>query len=100
MSNTVKGHDRASVLDMAYISGGNVDCAMSLCEENEMSLSDDVGLDQIYSCIRIDDTSAENLKRIREENIRPATALTTADMIACPYGGINYMGIEIDFVVS
>lgn len=100
MSNTVNGYDRASVLDMAYICGGNVDCAMSLCGENDISLSDDVEIDQILSCNRVNDANVHNLKRIREENIRPATALTAEDMVACPYGGINYMGVDIDFVVS
>ena len=31
---------------------------------------------------------------------RPATAVTREDISAAPYGGIDYMGIEIDFIIS
>lgn len=100
MNRPVPGYDRASVLDIAYICGGGVDCAMSLCEDNNMSLTDEIILGEEYSCARIDNVHVGNLKRINEDNVRPATALTADDMVACPYGGINFMGVDVDFIVS
>ena len=40
------------------------------------------------------------LAKYEARGIRPATELSSEEVEAAPYGGIGYMGIEIDFVVK
>lgn len=40
------------------------------------------------------------MRRYAVERVAPATEASDEDRAACPYGGIGYMGIEIDFIVS
>lgn len=41
-----------------------------------------------------------NVSYYSRNGYHPATAITKEDIESAPYGGINYMGIEIDFIVS
>lgn len=100
MSQEVKGYDRGSVLDMALLLGGDIECAMSLCVENGLCLSDDLESGRMYSDCGLENVNPEWLKQIRQEGIKPATALSDTDRATCPYGGIGFMGIEIDFEIS
>ena len=95
-----KGYDRQSLLDLAIIAGGSVDCAITICVKNGLSFSDDIVLDKEYETERLQDRDDSVLKIIDIENIRPATALSEIDITTCPFGGIGFMGIEIDFEVS
>ncbi|MBD5322619.1 MAG: hypothetical protein HDS01_07630 [Bacteroides sp.] len=36
----------------------------------------------------------------KAHRVEPATEVSPEDIAACPYGGIGFMGIEIDFIVS
>lgn len=94
------GYDRESVLDLAVIAGGSLDCAISLCIKNDLCLSDDAVLGTEYDTDCLENLRDANKRVIDIEVIRPATALSEADVEACPYGGIGFMGIEIDFEVS
>lgn len=100
MKKSIKGYDRASVLDLALMAGGGIECAISLCEENGICLTDDVEIGREYCYDRISGIDIKSLKLIEEESIKPATALGNDEIAVCPYGGIGYMGIDIDFEVS
>lgn len=100
MKKIISGYDRASVLDLAFLAGGSMECAISLCEENGICLTDDVEIDRAYSYDRISEIDKKCQKQIQEDSIKPATALSIDEIAVCPYGGINFMGIEIDFEVS
>ena len=71
-----------------------------LPEENGICLTDDVEIGREYCYDRISGIDIKSLKHIEEERIKPATALGKDEIAVCPYGGIGYMGIEIDFEVS
>ena len=45
-------------------------------------------------------TNVDVLEVYREKKIIPATAATSQQEALNPFGGIEYMGIEIDFIVS
>ncbi len=95
-----KGYERGSILDLAILLGGGVDCAFSLCESNEVCLSDVMDAGREYKDDLIENKNSYNKGVIDLEGIRPATAITVDDMAACPYGGIGFMGVEADFEVS
>ena len=40
------------------------------------------------------------LGRYEARGVRPATDISAEDLACVPYGGIGFMGIEIDFIVS
>ena len=45
-------------------------------------------------------TERLTVRRYAVERVEPATEASAEDRAACPYGGIGYMGIEMDFIVS
>lgn len=95
-----KGFERGSILDLAILSGGCLDCAMSVCDKNDVCITDDMEIGKEYDTDLLEGKNEYSKNIIELERIRPATALSADDMAACPYGGINYMGVEIDFEVS
>ena len=99
MKTTAK--DRQTLLDIALISGGHVETALTLAETNGLSLTarleDGQGL-IVPEPVPGGDVRTVRLYRARE--IEPATEASEEDMTVCPYGGIGFMGIEIDFEVS
>lgn len=45
-------------------------------------------------------TEGQNVTRYRLEGVEPATEPTDEERVLCPYDGIGFMKIEIDFIVS
>jgi hypothetical protein len=86
-----------SVFDIAVQTAGGVEAAFSLALANGVSLTDDLTAGQELATV----TPAN--KPIAEyyanKNIMPATGLTAEEQQAT-LGGIGYMGIGIDFIVS
>lgn len=94
----VKVNDRQSLLDMAVQTAGSMEAAFNLAAANGVSLTDILRDGQV-----LDTVVAENPDTVRRYNvqgIQPATALSEDEMAALAQEGINFMGIEIDFVVS
>lgn len=93
--------DRQSLLDMAVKNGGSIETAMAIAEANGINITDVLEdgqeLEIPEAMPSADSRTAGKYDVLRLE---PATELSGEDMAACPYGGINYMGIEIDFEVS
>lgn len=86
----VKVKDRQSLLDMAVQTAGSMEAAFGLAAANGVSLTDTLTDGQVLDTVR----------RYSVQGIQPATALSEEEMAALAQEGINFMGIEIDFVVS
>ena len=100
MTESIKGYDRASILDLALLAAGTLESAFELCVLNDVSLTDEVEIGREYSVVGLKGAETEPLARIENENIRPATEITVSQFRECTYDGIGFMGIEIDFIVS
>ena len=86
----VKVKDRQSLLDMAVQTAGSMEAAFGLAAANGVSLTDTLADGQVLDTVR----------RYSVQGIQPATALSEEEMAALAQEGINFMGVEIDFVVS
>lgn len=94
----VKVKDRQSLLDMAVQTSGSMEAAFDLAAANGVSLTDTLADGQV-----LDTVAAENALAVRRysvQGIQPATALSEEEMSELAQEGIDFMGIEIDFVVG
>ena len=99
MKTTVK--DRQSLLDMAVKQGGSIETAMAIAEANGINITDELADGQELEIPEpLMNAEARTSGRSATLGLEPATELSAEDIAACQYGGINYMGIEIDFEVS
>lgn len=94
----VKPLDRQSLLDIAIQTSGSVDAAFELAAKNDIAISEELSLEVELETVAVVDKIV--LSRYKARNIRPATEVSLEDMERVPYGGIGFMGIEIDFIVS
>ena len=81
--------------DVAIQNLGGLDSLFALASENNLSITDDVESGRSIKLVEIADKKVVNAYDIN--GFVPATALTATDSA---FGGIDYMGIEIDFIVS
>lgn len=89
------------ILDMAMQQTGNADNALAIAEQNGLSVTDDIAAGEAMATdTDIADTDTAVVAYLSERSLFPATGISEEDKAAAPYGGINYMGIEIDFIVS
>ena len=99
MKATVK--ERQTLLDIALQTGGHIETVFALAEANGMSITDRLEDGRVLTVpepVESGDTRTVELYKARM--VEPATEVSPDDMAACPYGGIGFMGIEIDFIVS
>lgn len=94
----VKAKDRQSLLDMAVQTAGSMEAAFRLSEANDVSLTDILQDGQVLDTVAVE--NADAVHRYSVQNLQPATALSADEMAALAQEGINFMGIEIDFIVS
>ena len=94
----VKVKDRQNLLDMAVQIAGSMEAAFDLAVANGVSLTDTLDDGQILDTVAAE--NADTVRRYSVQGIQPATALDENDIVALAQGGINFMGIEIDFIVS
>lgn len=91
--------DRQCLLDLALIATGSVEGAVDIAVANGISLTSELDAGTELSIPgRVLD--ARVVEKYGNENVLPATEISAAERAACPYGGIGYMGIEVDFKVS
>lgn len=89
---------KQTLLDLALQTGGTAESAMELALINNRSLSDEL---EAGDEITLPDTP-QNRRMVKYYDINgilPATGLKP-EFSGIVNGGINYMGIEIDFIVS
>lgn len=94
---TIKPLDRQSLIDIAIQTGGGMEAAIELARKNDLPVSEELTRDVVLTGTVVDKIV---LSRYEARNVRPATEISPEDKELVPYGGINYMGIEIDFIVS
>ncbi|MCZ2393424.1 MAG: hypothetical protein LC105_06190 [Chitinophagales bacterium] len=94
---TIVVHNHQSLLDIAIQASGTVETVFELC--GDCSITDDLVAGDLIQY----DVLSKMENRVLENYLRkgyiPATALTEETVLPV-VGGIDYMGIEIDFVVS
>lgn len=93
---TIAPSDRQSLLDIAVQTSGGVEAAFDLAAANDVSVSEPLAGAQLETAPVADKMV---LERYTARQIRPATELSDEEIEAAPYGGIGFMGIEIDFMV-
>lgn len=97
MKATVK--DRQTLADIALQYSGAMEAAFELAELNGIGMTNDLSDGQQ---LEIPKTAADAavVRRYKVKGVEPATALSEEDLSALAQEGINFMGIEIDFIVS
>ncbi|MDR2894239.1 MAG: hypothetical protein LBU97_02115 [Alistipes sp.] len=94
----VKALDRQSLLDIALQTSGGMEAALALAIKHDIAISERLAPDAELETVGASDKLV--LSRYEARSVRPATDLSPADLEAVPYGGIGFMGIEMDFIVS
>lgn len=89
--------DRQSLFDIAVQTSGGVEAAFDLAAANGTSISEPLAPEASLETVPVVDNSV--LARYEAQHIRPATELSSDEISMAPYGGIGFMGIEIDFMV-
>jgi len=82
-------------LDVAIQKLGSIETAFALASENAVSITDDLTTGSSLTL-----TDVQNLEVVSAyvlKSIVPATGLSDKDTV---FGGINYMGIQLDLIVS
>lgn len=93
----VKVKDRQSLLDIAVQTSGSTEAAFELSKANDTSVTETLPDGRILESVAV--VNRETARRYKCLCIEPATALSEKDMTLVQEG-INFMGIEIDFIVS
>ena len=88
-----------SLLDIAVRDTGRADNALDIASANSMLPTDDLE-PGILALPGAGTTDPRTVDLYARRGLQPATGLTAGDMETAPFGGIEFMGIEIDFVVS
>ena len=81
-------------MDIAVQTSGVVEAAFDLAAANDVSVSEPLEAGAQLETAPVADKMV--LERYTARQIRPATELSDE---AAPFGGIGYMGIEVDFMV-
>ncbi|MEZ3475328.1 MAG: hypothetical protein K1V79_00160 [Alistipes sp.] len=93
-------HNRQSLLDMAVQECGSFEAAFALSERNGIALTDELSAGQELEIAPEDVGNKRIVVALTAQDVRPATAISAEDAALVPWGGIGFMGIEIDFIVS
>lgn len=89
-----------NLLDIAIQATGEATTALAIALANGICLTDDLEVDQEID-VPGEIIGDENIKLYyRERGYKPATAVTPSDESTAPFEGIEYWGIEYDFIVS
>ena len=91
---------RQSLLDIALQETGNADKALQIAIANNMSATNKLAAGDVLNIPDSIEKNMDVLEVYREKCVSPATAPTTQQEALNPSGGIGYMSIEIDFIVS
>lgn len=97
--------ERQTLLDIALATAGTVEAAIEIAEANGLSLTDELGDGrELEVPDRVapggNTADARVVRRYGAQGVEPATEASAEERAACAYGGIGFMGVEIDFEVS
>ena len=96
--NKINPLDRQSLIDVALQTRGSVEGALGMSIKNDIPVSGELAPDVELETAPVVDKLV--LGRYEARGVRPATDISAEDLACVPYGGIGFMGIEIDFIVS
>lgn len=86
--------------DIALQECGNIEAAFDIARLNGLSLTDELKTGQTLDIACTTACTESVVGELAADGVKPATAPSAEEVEAAPYGGIGYMGIEIDFVVK
>ncbi len=86
--------DRQSIFDMAVQSSGSAEAAFEVAILNNLSITDDLEAGQELILLQI--VNKEIATYYANRQLKPATGITESEIQP---GGIDFMGIEIDFII-
>ena len=89
-----------SLLDIALQETGNADNALLIAFANNISATNKLTAGDILSIPDNIEKNMDVLEVYQEKYVSPATIPTSQQEALNPSGGIGYMSIEIDFIVS
>ena len=87
--------DRQDLFDIAIQTSGNASAAFDLALENDLSLTDNLEVGEAVTAVETQNKPIADYYSAKQ--LKPATGITEEQ---ARVGGINFMGIEIDFIVS
>lgn len=97
----IRVKERQTLLDIALMTAGTVAAAIEIAEANGLSLTDELSDGQELEIPEpTSEREARTVRRYGAQGIDPATEASADDLASCAWGGIGFMGIEIDFEVS
>lgn len=85
---------------MALQECGSFEAALALAEANGFALTDDLAAGKKLEVAPEFVTDKRIVEALAARGAKPATAVSAEDEALVPWGGIGFMGIEIDFIVS
>lgn len=91
---------RQNLLDIAIQHGGSLEAVFEMAMTNNRSITDDLNTGEELEAPAMMDQ--KTVQHFAVNNLQPATAITTAEIAQQTAGGegIEFWGIEIDFIVS
>lgn len=92
-------NSRQTLFDLMIQECGSIENVFPVALRNELSITDDLHVGQQIEITPGDISQKRVASYLAARNIRPATALTSASESISP-GGIGYMAVEIDFIIS
>lgn len=93
-------HNGQSLPDIAVQECGSFEAAFALSERNGIALTDDLTAGQELEVAPEDVGKKRIAAALAVRDVKPATAISAEDAALVPWGGIGFMGIETDFIVS
>lgn len=97
MEMTMNGQN---LLDIAIQTTGDAAEALTIAIANGLCLTDDLEAGQLVAIPDNIGGDANVRAYYRERGLHPATSVTAEDESISPFEGIEYWGIEYDFIVS
>lgn len=94
----IKPLDRQSLIDIALQTGGAVEAALGMAIKNDIPVTGELVPGVELETVPVVDKLV--FERYQARGIRPATDISAEELARVPYGGIGFMGVEVDFVVS
>lgn len=93
--------ERQTLLDIALQTGGSIETVLALAEANGLSITERLEEGQVLIVPElVEGGDTRTVELYKAHKVEPATEVSPDDMSACPYGGIGFMGVGIDFIVS
>ncbi len=93
---TVTAMEGQSFLDLVVQTSGSIEAAFDFAQKNNISITDNPVVGKAYETVGVINKDVVNY--YSNKGIMSATNASEDEVVLL--GGIDYMGIEIDFIVS